>query len=125
MAFINALSTWNITRVCRRIKLGKIQGDNVVKAFRKYFRMGVILSFMGLLVTLLGAEQIVGSLASRVLSTQGLQAVLGGMNPQNMLQAVDIFLVQANTNTILAHFAPLLSYVWLGDQLPEGKAGYR
>ena len=91
--------------------------SKIIDAYRKYFRMSVTLSFIGSLITLIGAEQIVGTLASKVLSNQGLQSVLGGVNPQNVLQAVDIFLVQANTNTIVSHFAPLLSYVWLLDQL--------
>ena len=94
LALMNALSTWNITRVCRRIKRGRIDSDNVLRAWRKYFRLSVTLSFVGLLLTLFGAEQIVGTLASKVLSTQGLQVVLGGMSPQSSLQAVDIFLVQ-------------------------------
>ena len=118
LAFFNAFSTWNITRLTRRINKGKIDENKIPDAFRRHFRMSITLSFFGMLITLLGAEQIVGTLASKVLSNQGLQSVLGGMNPQNVLQAVDIFLVQANTNTIVSHFAPLLSYVWLQDQLP-------
>lgn len=117
LAFLNAFSTWNITRLVRRIRRGKIIENKIIEAYRKYFRMSVTLSFIGTLITLIGAEQIVGTLASKVLSNQGLQSVLGGINPQNVLQAVDIFLVQANTNTIVSHFAPLLSYVWLLDQL--------
>ena len=66
-----------------------------------------------------------GTLASKVLSSQGLVPVLinqVGMNgAQNQLQALDIFLVQANTNTILAHFAPLVCYMSIMLQMPQIK----
>lgn len=38
--------------------------------------------------------------------------------PSNTLQALDIFLVQANTNVLVAHFAPLVCYLFLQTQLP-------
>jgi hypothetical protein len=71
-----------------------------------------------MLVTLLGAEQIVGTLAAKVLSTQGLQPLIGVINQQNTLQALDIFLVQSNTNTLVAHFAPLVCFLLLQIQFP-------
>ena len=97
---------------------------HVIPSFRKYFRLSVILSFIGMACTLLGGEQIVGTLASKVLSTQGLQSILGTA-PQNQLQAVDIFLVQANINTVVAHYAPLLAYIWLGKEMDAREQRYK
>lgn len=104
----------------------------------------VILSLMGMLFSLLGAEQVsnlilmiqcgifpmrqyvqvVGTLATKALSTgfQTLPPVFVGGALSSMpspLQALDIFLVQANTNALIAHYAPLVSSIWLQSQYPK------
>ena len=72
-----------------------------------------------MLTVLLGAEQIVGVLASKVLNSQGFGSTLiTNINSQHTLQALDIFLVQANTNVLVAHFAPLLLFLFTQTQLP-------
>ena len=89
----------------------------------RYSKISVSLSLVGMLVSLLGAEQIVGTLASKVLSQQGyvpVMAAVGAANPQ--IQALDIFLVQANTNCLVAHFIPLVAYLWAQSKLPRAKA---
>ena len=69
-----------------------------------------------MLVTLIGAEQIVGLLAAKVLTIQGLspfQAPFGaglggaGLGAQSV-QPLDVLIVQANTNTLLSHFVSLV-----------------
>ena len=41
-----------------------------------------------------------------------------GVSQISQVQALDIFLVQANTNAILAHFVPLTSFLWSQKSLP-------
>lgn len=118
ISFVNAFWTWNFTRLNRRIRTKKISVEKIIPTMRKYSRISVGLSLAGMLVTLLGAEQIVGNLASKVLSSQALFGVTtyaGGQS--SALQPLDIFLVQANTNALVSHFAPLLCYNLLQTQL--------
>ena len=65
-------------------------------------------------MSLLGAEQIVGTLASKVLSSQGFVPVVaaGVSAGMSQVQALDIFLVQANTNALVAHFVPLVTFLY-------------
>ena len=68
----------------------------------------------------IGAEQIVGNLASKVLTSQGsfIPIVQTAGSAQNALQALDIFLVQANTNVLVAQFVPLVCNLFLQTQIP-------
>ena len=119
ISFFNCFWTWNITRLTRRVAFQNIDRIKIVPTFRKYFRFAIIISLCGMLISLLGAEQIVGVLASKVLSSQGFGATLiSNIDKANSLQALDIFLVQANTNIIVAHFAPLLLFLFAQTQVP-------
>ena len=122
ISFINCGWTWNITRLIRRILGGKIKGDklNIVGTIRRYCRISVVISLLGQFFTLLGAEQIVGTLASKVLSnnSNGLFPVIQ-TSGYSTLQALDIFLVQANTNLLVGFYVPLLLFVWVQTQLPK------
>jgi hypothetical protein len=120
VAFLNSFSTWNFTRLTRRIVQGKTPQSSVLKIFRKYASISIGISLVGMFLSLIGAEQIVGTLASKVLSTQSFFTPAPGLiaQPPNALQALDIFLVQANTNCLVSHYAPLAIYTWFQYQLP-------
>jgi hypothetical protein len=119
ISFINCLWTWNITRLTRRVAFNTIDKQKIIPTFRRYFRIAIIISLLGMLTSLLGAEQIVGVLASKVLNSQGFgSALIANIDSQNSLQALDIFLVQANTNVLVAHFAPLILFLFTQTQLP-------
>lgn len=122
ISLVNSCWTWNVTRLLRRFTAKKIKQDNFLPTLRKYARTSITLSLVGMFITLVGAEQIVGTLASKVLSNQGFSPVLiaqPGIASPNTLQALDIFLVQANTNCMVAHFMPLLFYLYLLVLLPQ------
>jgi len=71
-----------------------------------------------MLVTLLGAELIVGVLAAKVLTVQGVGPFGSGLGAaaiaSQTLQPVDILIGQANTNTLLSHFCGLWLRLWYG-----------
>merc|ERR1712157_523027 len=73
--------------------------------------VGVTINLLGMLVTLIGAEQIVGVLAAKVLTSQGVFPLSGSVPTSTVstqvLQPLDILVVQANTNTLLSHFCSL------------------
>lgn len=58
---------------------------------------------------LISAEQFVGSLIGKVLSSQGIQQLYGGgVGVPQTVQPTDIFVIQANTNTLFSHFLSLV-----------------
>ena len=55
------------------------------------------------------------------MTSQGtfIPIVQTGSSSQNALQALDIFLVQANTNVLVAQFVPLVCNLFLQTQIPS------
>lgn len=75
-------------------------------------RIGLIVNLVGILLTILGAQAIVGSLLVKAITApQGIGAAI--YNPNQVIRPVDIFVVQANTNTVAGHFVGILCSLWL------------
>ena len=68
--------------------------------------VGTWLNIVGMVLCLLGAEAIVGTLAAKALQSTSGTAITGSFIP-SPVQALDLLIVQANTNTLLAHFVSL------------------
>ena len=89
----------------------KLQAANML---RKDINVGVTLNLLGMFCTILGAEQIVGALAIKVLTTASYRAtILDAASPSGMLQPLDILVVQANTNTLFSHFCSIAAFLYL------------
>ena len=88
----------------------KLQAANML---RKDINVGVTLNLLGMFCTILGAEQIVGALAIKVLTTASYRATLLDASPSGMLQPLDILVVQANTNTLFSHFCSIAAFLYL------------
>ncbi|MEB3293887.1 MAG: DUF3611 family protein [Synechococcales bacterium] len=75
--------------------------------------MGIMVSGSGMLLAILAAEAIAGSLFIKSL------AQLGGLfvGNMNLVQPLDIFLVLANTHLVTAHFLGLISSVFLLNRI--------
>ena len=102
----------------RYTRLGKrLQSSNASQRPRKadtvqILRLGLIVNLVGMLLTILGAQAISGSLILRSLSLpQGTTAAF--YNPAQVIRPLDIFVVQANTNTVAAHFVGLVATLFL------------
>ena len=100
------------TRIAKRLR-----SPNATNRPRKadtiqILRFALIVNLVGMLATILGAQAIAGILLLRSLSLpQGFGAAI--YNPSQIIRPVDIFVVQANTNTVAAHFAGILCSLWL------------
>lgn len=81
----------------------------------KAVRIGIIVNLTGMLLTLVGAQAIIGSTLARSLSQQPGTFVPGGT--VQFIQPLDLFVVQANTNTIFAHFVGVVAALWLLTRL--------
>jgi ABC-type iron transport system FetAB permease component len=78
---------------------------------RRVITVGCTLNLLGLLVSLLGAQYIVGTLVAKA-----MQNVVGYGNmaiSSQVLQPLDVLVVQANTNVLTSHFVSLGCLLWL------------
>lgn len=77
-------------------------------------RQGSILNSVGMLLTLLGVETIVGTLIGKSLSqVEGLAIY----NASQLVEPLDILVVQANINTIFAQFVGIVISFWLVSRI--------
>ena len=122
LSFLSIIWTWGGRRLGRRLvrrSLSRVTSANII---RRAVKIGVFVNVAGMLVTLLGAEQIIGTLAAKVLSMQGLvplgQGGIGGTGAPT-LQPLDILIVQANTNTLFSHFISLVCTLYLNKWIDQ------
>lgn len=111
--YLGAYWAFRYTRLARRLATSPPgarpkRGDAI-----QALRMGLGINLLGMLLTLLGAEAIVGSLLAKSLSQPQGGAIYELGRTTQFIQSLDIFVVQANTNTIAAHFAGLVASLWL------------
>lgn len=103
--------TWASRRLARRLLKKSSTRLQAARMLRKTIHVGVTVNLIGMLFTIIGAEQIVGALAIKVLTTGTRTLTL--MENSSMLQPLDILVVQANTNTLFSHFCSLVSLLYL------------
>lgn len=113
--------TWATRRLSRRLlrkPTTRIQAANML---RKSITVGTGLNLMGMALAIFGAEQIVGGLAIKVLttSTSAPTVYAAGAQATNLLQPLDILVVQANTNTLFSHFCSVVAYLFLGRSIGQ------
>lgn len=75
-------------------------------------QLGIIVNLVGMLLTIVGAEAIIGGLIARSLA-QPQAYPFAANNVTPLIRPLDFFVVQANTNTIAAHFAAIVGSLWL------------
>ncbi len=78
-------------------------------------RLGLIVNLVGMLLTLFGAQAIVGSFTLRALS-QG-QFIFSPQANQAIISGLDMFVVLANIQTVTAHFTGLIASIWLLNRI--------
>jgi uncharacterized membrane protein YidH (DUF202 family) len=82
----------------------------------KVIRWGLAVNVAGMGLAIIGAASVSGIVLIKSLSVpQG--AFASGINPSQLVQSIDLLAIQANTNTIIAHFTGLLSSLWLLDRI--------
>ncbi len=95
---------YRYTRIARKLKSPADRPNRAEVVRILYIGLGI--NLIGMLLTILGAQAIVGSLVAKSFA-QGIGIFSG--NIQRFINPLDIFVVQANTNTIMAHFIGLIS----------------
>ncbi|KAK4531543.1 hypothetical protein CCYA_CCYA08G2400 [Cyanidiococcus yangmingshanensis] len=121
-AFLSVFWAYGYIRLARRLmraqKMGYgVRSENVFRTLR----VGVFINILGMALTLIGAQSISGVLLAKALS-QGVAGPLpfyatgsiqAGGGTVGYVQALDIFVVQANTNALLSHFVGLCTALWM------------
>ncbi|ASC71345.1 hypothetical protein XM38_022970 [Halomicronema hongdechloris C2206] len=97
------------TRLARRLRSRDAAARPKPKDAMQALQTGLIVNLVGMLLTLLGAGAITGSLIGQSLRQQNVS----GFNITQLVKPIDIFVVQANTNTLLAHFIGIVATLWL------------
>ena len=78
-------------------------------------RKGLIASLIGILLALLGAEAIVGLLFGKAVN-QGFAGFVN-VDQSKFIQPIDILVVQASINVILAQFIAITASLWLLNKM--------
>lgn len=119
---LSILWTWgNGARLSRRLATKPASRRTAAHMLRRAVTVGVTLNCVGLLLHLLAAQQIIGSLAVKVL-TRGSAGLLydpTGGAAASTLQPLDVLVVQANTNALLSQFTSLVSLLLVTKQVSK------
>lgn len=104
----------------RYIPIGRqLAGDPKVRPKKaeaiQVLRTGLIASLAGTALALLGAEAIVGLLAAKAFS-QGVGGFVN-VDPARLIQPLDVLVVQASINVILAQFVGISTSLWLLNRM--------
>jgi hypothetical protein len=86
----------------------------------KTIRMGIMLSVIGMGLSVMGAESISGTLLGKSFSS--FSASVGFFNADalsKIIQPLDISIVLANTHTITAHFIGMIGSLFLLDRITK------
>jgi hypothetical protein len=81
----------------------------------KLIRLGLIVNFLGLMFTILGAQAIIGSVLAIALSQPEGWILRSAAVP--IVQPLDLFVVQSNINAITAYFFGITISFWLFNRL--------
>jgi len=116
--FAGAFWAFRYTRLSRQLRSRDETKRPKPKDAIRILKIGLFISLGGMFATLLGAEATVGSLLAKALSQPQGAAVFGAPgNVSQYVQPLDIFVIQANTNILLAHFVGLVFTLWIMNSL--------
>jgi hypothetical protein len=111
---LGAYFAWRFTRVARLLQAETSSNRPSQSATLRVVRLGLIANLTGMLLTILGTQAMVGTTL-----LQSLAQPLGSFfyAPGQIVEAIDLLVVQANTNTITAHFVGIAAAIWLRDTI--------
>ena len=106
-AVASTLWALGYARLARKIGRDNLSAGKASERTLGRVRLGLALNVAGIALCLLGAEAIVGTLAAKAF-TQNSGLIVGGVGASCPIQALDVLIVQANTNTLASNFISLL-----------------
>jgi Protein of unknown function (DUF3611) len=113
-AYISAFWAFRYARIGQRLRSRDTGKRPTPKEAIQALRLGLVISLAGMLLTLMGGQALIGSLLAKALAQpQGGAAIFNPNNVNQYVEAFDIFIIQANTNILLAHFTSVAATLWL------------
>ncbi|KAK9850977.1 hypothetical protein WJX84_009282 [Apatococcus fuscideae] len=118
MSFITTFMSYGFTRVARRVILneGSVKKQNVIASLLRV----TSLNLWGLGGTLVGLQSTVGVLVGKTLTSSSTSPYAASGVRAAAPAALDVFSVQASSNTLLAHFISIVLAQWLLRVLNKG-----
>ncbi len=107
------------TRIARQLQSSNPNNRPRKAETIQLLRTGLVVNLVGLLLALVGAEAIVGALLTKALTLPQAGAGVFQVDPSRIIRPLDIFVVQANTQTLAAHFSGLVSSIWLLNRITK------
>lgn len=115
IVYFTAFWSFRYTKLAQKLR-GANGGERPSKLQTvKLLKTGAIFSLIGMPVTLIGANAIVGALTIKSLTPQPTGGYVGVIS----VQPIDMFVVQASILTILAHFVSLFASLWLLNRVSD------
>mmetsp|Transcript_18871 Transcript_18871/g.38312 ORF Transcript_18871/g.38312 Transcript_18871/m.38312 type:complete len:263 (+) Transcript_18871:20-808(+) len=118
LSFVNVFWTWGYSSMGRNLA-DSADKSKALTNLKRSIKVGVVVALSGMLITLFGAEQIVGTLVGKSMSGFLVMGQGTAQAAAMQLQALDILVVQANTNTLLSHWASLVNSLYISSQVPR------
>lgn len=108
---------FRFTRLSRQLRSPATNAVRPKKAETiKQVQLTLVSNLVGMLLTLVGAEAISGTLLAKSLAQP--QALFGAaVDVGRFIQPLDIFVVLANTHATVAHFVGIVGALWLLDRI--------
>lgn len=125
IAFVSLFWTYSYTRLSLWLNDVSKPVEQITSKINSRLRIGMVVALVGLIVSLTGLQAIVGTLLARLLGTGFATAPLtayhshatagaGGLVPgAGIVQPVDILIVQASANSMMALVTALTATIWL------------
>lgn len=110
--YVGAYWAFSYIRLSKRLRMAEPRNRPKPRDATQALRVGLIINLAGMLLTILGGEAIIGALLAKSLSQPQGGAIFAERLTQ-FVQPLDIFVVQANINIILAHFCGVVASIWL------------
>lgn len=111
---ISVYFSFRYTKIAKRLVTADPSSRPSRAIILRQLRISLIVNLVGLLLTILGAQAIVGFVLIKSLTQP--QLVIGA-NPKEFVNSIDLLSIQANVNIIAAHFAGIVSSLWLANRL--------
>jgi Protein of unknown function (DUF3611) len=106
---------YRYTRIAKQLQSSNANNRPRKSETVQVLRLGLMINLGGMLVTLLGSQAIVGTLVARSISPQAVTTQL--FDPTRIISGLDMLVVQANINTVSAHFSGLVVSIWLLNRI--------
>lgn len=116
---IGIVFSWRYSRMAR--EMVSVDSDRRPKKSEtmQLIKTGLTVNLIGMLLSILGAQALAGIVLIKSLTLPQGSISFGTSNLTQFVNPVDLLIIQANTNSIMAHFAGILSSLWLLNRLGQ------